>query len=104
GWVPWALTRHSQRCDGPLITVNCGAISPSLLEAELFGHVKGAFTGADRDRPGYFQQADEGTLFLDEIGELSPECQVKLLRVIEGKAFRPVGGSTEVTADVRIVA
>jgi two-component system response regulator HydG len=102
--VALSLHRHSPRCDGPLITVNCGAISPSLLEAELFGHVKGAFTGADRDRPGYFQQADEGTLFLDEIGELSPECQVKLLRVIEGKGFRPVGGSKDVVADVRIIA
>jgi two-component system, NtrC family, response regulator HydG len=102
--VALSLHRNSQRCDGPLVTVNCGAISPSLLEAELFGHVKGAFTGADRDRTGYFQQADEGTLFLDEIGELSPECQVKLLRVIEGKGFRPVGGSKDVVADVRIIA
>jgi Nif-specific regulatory protein len=102
--VAQALHRHSARCDGPLVTVNCGAIAPSLLEAELFGHVKGAFTGADRDRPGFFQQADEGTLFLDEIGELSPECQVKLLRVIEGRGFRPVGGAADVMTDVRIFA
>ena len=70
----------------------------------MFGHVKGAFTGADRDKLGYFQQADYGTLFLDEIGEMSPECQVKLLRVLEGKPFRPVGGSVEVQVDVRIIA
>src|SRR5262249_39918291 len=78
--------------------------APSLLEAELFGHAKGAFTGAAADRPGLFQQADEGSLFLDEIGELSQDCQAKLLRVIEGKGFRPVGGQTEIRTDVRIIA
>ena len=77
---------------------------PTLLEAELFGYKKGAFSGADRDHPGLFQQADEGTLFLDEVGELSLDCQAKLLRVIEGKAFRPVGGTPDVKVDVRIVA
>ena len=84
--------------------VNCAAIAPTLLEAELFGYKKGAFSGADRDHPGLFQQADEGTLFLDEVGELSLECQAKLLRVIEGKAFRPVGATGDMKVDVRIVA
>ena len=102
--VALALHRNSRRADGPLVVVNCAAIAPTLLEAELFGYKKGAFSGADRDHPGLFQQADEGTLFLDEVGELSLECQAKLLRVIEGKAFRPVGGTADIKADVRIVA
>jgi Nif-specific regulatory protein len=102
--VALALHRNSRRSDGPLVVVNCAAIAPTLLEAELFGYKKGAFSGADRDHPGLFQQADEGTLFLDEVGELSLECQAKLLRVIEGKAFRPVGATGDVKADVRIVA
>ncbi len=102
--VALELHQKSRRRDGPLVIVNCGAISPTLLEAELFGHEKGAFTGAERYRPGFFQQADYGTLFLDEIGEMTPECQVKMLRVIEGKPFRPVGGEKEVRVDVRIIA
>ena len=102
--VALAVHRNSRRANGPLVVVNCAAIAPTLLEAELFGYKKGAFSGADRDRPGMFQQADEGTLFLDEVGELSLECQAKLLRVIEGKAFRPVGATAEVKVDVRIVA
>src|SRR5262249_52342140 len=89
---------------GPLVAVNCAAIVQTMPEAQLFGHVKGAFTGADRDRPGYFQQADLGTLFLDEIGELSPECQAKLLRALETRTFHPVGSVEPVTVDVRIVA
>ncbi len=102
--VALALHRNSRRADGPLVVVNCAAIAPTLLEAELFGYKKGAFSGADRDHPGLFQQADDGTLFLDEVGELSLECQAKLLRVIEGKAFRPVGATGDVKVDVRIVA
>ncbi|HKB37346.1 MAG TPA: sigma-54 dependent transcriptional regulator, partial [Gemmataceae bacterium] len=102
--VALEMHRKSKRSDGPLVIVHCGAISPNLLESELFGHVKGAFTGADRNKPGYFQQADYGTLFLDEIGEMSPECQVKLLRVLERKPIRPVGGTEDVHVDVRIVA
>lgn len=102
--VALAVHRNSKRANGPLVVVNCAAIAPTLLEAELFGYKKGAFSGADRDRPGLFQQADEGTLFLDEVGELSLECQAKLLRVIEGKAFRPVGATSETKVDVRIVA
>jgi Nif-specific regulatory protein len=102
--VALALHRNSRRAEGPLVVVNCAAIAPTLLEAELFGYKKGAFSGADRDHPGLFQQADEGTLFLDEVGELSLECQAKLLRVIEGKAFRPVGATGDMKADIRIVA
>lgn len=102
--VALALHRHSPRANGPLVVVNCAAIAPTLLEAELFGYRKGAFAGADHDHPGLFEQADEGTLFLDEVADLSLECQAKLLRVIEGKSFRPVGGSREVNVDVRVVA
>jgi len=102
--VALALHRQSPRRDGPLVVLNCAAIAPTLIEAELFGYRKGAFTGADRDHPGLFQQADEGTLFLDEIGELPMDCQAKLLRIIEGKGFRPVGATAEVKVDVRIIA
>jgi Nif-specific regulatory protein len=102
--VALALHRNSSRGEGPLVVVNCAAISPTLLEAELFGYKKGAFSGADRDYPGLFLQADEGTLFLDEVGELPLECQGKLLRAIEGKAFRPVGATSDIKADVRIIA
>jgi Nif-specific regulatory protein len=102
--VALALHRQSSRRDGPLVVLNCAAIAPTLIEAELFGYRKGAFTGADRDHPGLFQQADEGTLFLDEIGELPLDCQAKLLRIIEGKGFRPVGATAEVNVDVRMIA
>ncbi len=102
--VALAIHRQSARHEGPLVVVNGAAIAPTLLESELFGHCEGAFSGAKRDHPGLFQQADEGTLFLDEVGELSLECQAKLLRVLEGKGFRPVGATAEVQADVRIVA
>jgi DNA-binding NtrC family response regulator len=102
--VALALHRQSRHAAGPLVAVNCAAIQQSMMEAELFGYRKGAFTGAERDYPGLFQQADEGTLFFDEVGELSAECQAKLLRVIEGKSFKPLGATAEVKADVRIVA
>ncbi len=102
--VAQALHTNSPRANGPLVVVNCAAIAPTLLEGELFGYRKGAFSGADRDHPGLFEQADEGTLFLDEVGELTLECQAKLLRVIDGKAFRPVGGTKDVKVDVRLVA
>jgi Nif-specific regulatory protein len=102
--VAEALHRQSPRHDGPLVVLNCAAVAPTLIEAELFGYRKGAFTGADRDHPGLFQQANEGTLFLDEVGELPHDCQAKLLRVIEGKGFRPVGATGEVKVDVRIIA
>ena len=101
--VAIALHRQSSRHEGPLVVLNCAAIAPTLIEAELFGHCKGAFTGAEKDRPGLFQQADEGTLFLDEVGELPLDCQAKLLRVLEGRPFRPVGGTVEIRTDVRII-
>ena len=102
--VAQALHRTSPRAAGPLVVVNCAALTSGVMEAELFGYRKGAFVGADRDHPGYFEQADEGTLFLDEVGELSAECQAKLLRAIDGKAFRPLGAARDMSADVRLVA
>jgi DNA-binding NtrC family response regulator len=102
--VALALHRQSARHRGPLITVNCAAISGNMAESELFGHVRGSFTGATRDHPGFFAQADMGTLFLDELGELSLDMQAKLLRAIETKRFRPVGARADVLADVRILA
>jgi two-component system, NtrC family, response regulator HydG len=94
----------SPRKDRPLVVVNCAAISETLLESELFGHEKGAFTGADRRREGRFMQADGGTLFLDEIGETSPAMQVKLLRVIQEREVQRVGGQEVIAVDVRIIA
>ncbi len=101
--VARALHRHSGR-DGPYVPVNCGAIAPDLLEAELFGHTRGAFTGANKARDGLFSYASGGTLFLDEIGELPLSMQAKLLRALEEKAIRPVGSEQEVKVDVRILA
>ncbi|WP_028117920.1 sigma-54 interaction domain-containing protein [Ferrimonas senticii] len=94
----------SQRRDGPFIPVNCGAIPPDLLESELFGHERGAFTGAISARKGRFELAQGGTLFLDEIGDMPANMQVKLLRVLQERVFERVGGSKPMTADVRIVA
>jgi Nif-specific regulatory protein len=102
--VALALHRMSPRREGPLVTVNSAALTTSMAEAELFGHEKGAFTGAERARPGLFQQADEGTLFLDEIGELSSETQARLLRVLESKRVRPLMAKSEIKVDVRIIA
>ena len=99
-----ALHRLSRRAQGPFVAVNVGAIQPSLLESELFGHRKGAFTGADRDRPGLVQQASGGTLFLDEITEMDLELQARLLRFLEERQVRPVGGDTSSAVDLRIVA
>jgi transcriptional regulator with PAS, ATPase and Fis domain len=95
---------NSDRAAGPLVKVNCGALPETLLETELFGHVKGAFTGAVRDYEGRFRAAEGGTLFLDEVSEMSPRLQVKLLRVLQERQFEPVGSSRTMTADVRIVA
>jgi len=95
---------HSTRANAPLIRVNCAALPESLLESELFGHVKGAFTGATSDRRGRFELADEGTIFLDEIGDLPLNLQVKLLRVIQHKTFEQVGGAEPIKVDVRIIA
>ena len=95
--------RNSERADKPLVTVNCAALAPSLLESELFGHVRGAFTGASSDKEGRFQAADGGTLFLDEIGDISLETQVKLLRVLQERCFEPVGTNKTVKVDVRLI-
>jgi Nif-specific regulatory protein len=102
--VARAIHRGSHRADRPMISVNCAAIPADLMESQLFGHKAGAFTGADRDHPGYFQQADLGTLFLDEVGELTLEGQAKLLRILEGHPFLPVGAMHEVSVDVRVIA
>lgn len=99
-----ALHAESPRKDMPLIKVDCAAIPEDLLESELFGHKKGAFTGADRDRPGRLLQADHGTLFLDEIGDISPRMQLRLLRFLQEKTFTPVGQDTPVKVDVRVIA
>lgn len=94
----------SERRKAPYVAVNCGALSPTLLESQLFGHERGAFTGASSQHPGLFQQASGGTLFLDEIGELSPTSQVTLLRVLQEGTVRPLGGTSERTVNVRVVA
>jgi transcriptional regulator with PAS, ATPase and Fis domain len=98
------IHRRSNRVNGPFITVNCGAIPENLIESEMFGHVKGAFTGAIASRPGKFQQAHGGTLFLDEVGELTPQLQVKLLRAIQERVVIRVGDSRPEKCDIRILA
>ncbi len=99
-----ALHEASRRARGPFVAVNCGAMPETLLESELFGAVRGAYTGSDRDRPGLFEQAHGGTLFLDEIGDTTPALQAKLLRVLEEREVRPVGGAETRPVDVRIVS
>ena len=99
-----AVHELSHRSHKPLVKVNCSALSETLLESELFGHVKGAFTGAYKDKTGKFEQAQGGTIFLDEIGEISPSLQVKLLRVLQEKVIEKVGDNTPVKVDMRIVA
>lgn len=102
--VARAVHEESRRKEGPFVAVNCGALTPSLLESELFGHVRGAFTGATSDRPGIFVQAHGGTLFLDEVAEIPLELQARLLRVLQERTVTPVGGTRAVRVDVRIVA
>ncbi len=102
--VARTIHRLSGRSNKPFVAINCGAIPENLLESELFGFKKGAFTGANQDRPGLFQQANGGTFFLDEIGELSLDMQVKLLRVLEENKVRPLGGAEELPVNVRILA
>src|SRR6266446_1541962 len=99
-----AIHELSPRRVGCFVPVNCGAIPEELLESELFGHVRGAFTGAINSRQGRFQLAHGGTLFLDEIGEMSPKLQVKLLRVLQEREFEPVGSDKPVRVDVRVIA
>ena len=101
--VARAIHYSSARADGPLVAVNCAALPDTLLESELFGHERGAFTGADRQKPGRFELAAHGTLFLDEIGELSAAVQVKLLRVLQEREFQRVGGTATLKADVRLI-
>jgi len=99
-----AIHYGSSRSDGPFVSINCGALPESLLESELFGHVKGSFTGAIKDKEGLFKVAQGGTFFLDEIGETSPTIQVKLLRVLQEREVIPVGGTNPINVDVRLVA
>jgi two-component system nitrogen regulation response regulator GlnG len=102
--VARAIYRHSRRAQGPFLAINCAAIPESLLESELFGHEKGAFTGAERKRIGKFEQCSGGTLFLDEIGDMTPLTQSKLMRVLQEQRFERVGGNETITTDVRILA
>ncbi|MEM8735678.1 MAG: sigma 54-interacting transcriptional regulator [Planctomycetota bacterium] len=102
--VSRAIHRFSPRKDRPLLCVNCAAIPEELMESQLFGHKRGAFTGAEKDHQGLFQQAHTGTLFLDEVGELNLEGQAKLLRILEGHPFMPVGDTKEISVDVRVIA
>src|ERR1700758_2776787 len=98
------IHRLSPRADGPYVRVNCGALSESLLESELFGHIKGAFTGAVDNKTGRFEAAHTGTIFLDEISTISPKLQVKLLRVLQERGFERVGESRTIRVDTRVIA
>jgi DNA-binding NtrC family response regulator len=102
--VAQTIHRLSRRMEGPFVPLNCGAVSPQLIESELFGHERGSFTGAERRHQGVFERADRGTLFLDEITEMSAELQVKLLRILETGLVTRVGGTRELEVDVRVVA
>ncbi|AEI63481.1 sigma-54 interaction domain-containing protein [Corallococcus macrosporus] len=102
--IAHALHALSARARGPFRAINCAALPPNLLESELFGHVRGAFTGAVRDSPGHFRLADKGSLFLDEVAEMPPDLQAKMLRVLETRTVIPVGGRQPVPVDVRIIA
>ena len=102
--VARAIHDLSQRAEKPFISINCGAFTETLLESELFGYVKGSFTGANTNRKGLFEAADHGTIFLDEIGEMSPAMQVKLLRVLQERKVRPVGAHEEQSIDARVIA
>jgi two-component system, NtrC family, response regulator PilR len=102
--VARAVHYNSLRREHPFVALNCGALPETLLESELFGHMRGAFTGADANKKGLVEVADKGTIFLDEIGEMSPTMQVKLLRVLQDRRFRRLGGTEEVQADIRVIA
>jgi two-component system, NtrC family, response regulator PilR len=104
GLVAQAVHFHSLRREKPMVSLNCGAMPEALLESELFGHMRGAFTGAESNKKGLLEVAEKGTIFLDEIGEMSPVMQVKLLRVLQERRFRRVGGLEEVQADIRVIA
>ena len=102
--VARAIHLQSSRAKKPFVSLNCGTLTETLLESELFGYERGAFTGAHQNKKGLFEAAHTGTIFLDEIGEMSPSSQVKLLRVLQESAFRPVGGHLEISVDVRVIA
>jgi two-component system response regulator PilR (NtrC family) len=104
GLVAQAVHYNSLRRDKPMVSLNCGAMPETLLESEMFGHMRGAFTGADQNKKGLLEVAEKGTIFLDEIGEMSPVMQVKLLRVLQERRFRRVGGLEELQADIRVIA
>ncbi|MBU0544930.1 MAG: sigma-54 dependent transcriptional regulator [Proteobacteria bacterium] len=99
-----AIHDESDRCNMPFVPINCGGIPETLMESELFGYRKGAFTGATQDKKGLFETADEGTVFLDEIGDLSIHLQVKLLRVVQERVFKPVGGNEDISVNIRIIS
>src|SRR5947208_14849509 len=102
--VARAIHDLSPRAEKPFVSINCGAFTETLLESELFGYVKGSFTGANTNRKGLFEAAERGTIFLDEIGEMSPAMQVKLLRVLQERKLRPVGATEETVVDTRVIA
>ena len=102
--VARAVYQHSQRANLPLLVINCAAIPEAMLESELFGHERGAFTGAHSRRIGRFQQADGGTIFWDEIGDIAPSVQAKTLRMLQQKTFERIGGNETIHADVRVLA
>jgi two-component system response regulator PilR (NtrC family) len=102
--VARAIHDLSPRAERPFISINCGAFTETLLESELFGYIKGSFTGANANRKGLFEAANKGTIFLDEIGEMSPAMQVKLLRVLQERRLRPVGAHDEIPIDTRVIA
>src|SRR5438105_9226716 len=104
GLVAQAVHFHSLRRDRPMVSLNCGALPETLLESELFGHMRGSFTGAEQNKKGLLEVAERGTVFLDEIGEMSAVMQVKLLRVLQERRFRRVGGLEELQADIRVIA
>ena len=102
--IALAIHKQSDRHDKPFVVINCGGIPETLMESELFGHKKGSFTGATQDKKGLFKTADKGTIFLDEIGEFTPPIQVKLLRVVQEKVFKEVGGNEDISVDIRIIS
>ena len=102
--VARAVHQESERQDRPFVAVDCGALPENIIESELFGYHRGAFTGADRQKPGYFEAAEGGTLFLDEVGNLPPATQIKLLRVIQERELRPLGSVQASPLDVRLIA
>jgi transcriptional regulator with PAS, ATPase and Fis domain len=104
GLMARLIHRHSHRCDGPFVSVHCGAIPDTLIESELFGHERGAFTGADRRKIGKFEMAREGTIFLDEIGTITPSAQIKLLHALQDGTFSRIGGTEQLSTNARIIA